>query len=72
MRRRVSAPLAYISALRLLTGTYAYCGTYSVDSIVVQGTQVTSFPLPLGGGAGIYRRLHGHGDPYRNARVNER
>ena len=36
----------YISALLgLLTGTYAYCGTYWVDSKVVRGTQVTFFPL---------------------------
>ena len=31
MRRTISTPLEYISALRLLTGAYAYCGTYWVD-----------------------------------------
>ena len=33
-----------MSAVRLLTGTYAFCGKYWVDSNVEHGTQVTFFP----------------------------
>ena len=47
-KRIVDTPLAYVSATRLLTGTYAYCGTHKVRSKKTPGQEVTFFPYGTG------------------------
>ena len=42
-KRRVETVLEYYSALRTITGLYAYCGTHEVDSRVKEGTKVRFF-----------------------------
>ena len=42
--RTVSTLLEYFSCLRLIMGTYAYCGTHQVESKVAPGTRVVFFP----------------------------
>ena len=42
--RNVSTLLEYFAALRLLMGTYAYCGTHVVESKAEKGTRVLFFP----------------------------
>ena len=42
--KSVRTLLEYFSALRLLMGTYAYCGTDMVDSTECPGTKVQYFP----------------------------
>ena len=44
LSRAVDTPLAYISALRLITGAYAYCGTHEVPSKLHKDTLVRFFP----------------------------
>ena len=41
--RDVNTLLGYVSALRLICGTYAYCGSHVVDSKVSPGTPVIFF-----------------------------
>ena len=53
--RVVSTLLAYFAALRVLLGTYAYCGTHKVESQEKPGAQVE---FSLGGRLGIRGRLH--------------
>ena len=48
--RRVSTVLEYFAALRLLMGTYAYCGTDLVPSQAKPGTMVEYFPWEVAHG----------------------
>ena len=68
MRRTTRTRLEYISALRLLTGTYAYSGMYCVDSKVVQCTQVILF---LGRWRWDVLTKSWNGGTYRHARVRD-
>ena len=50
LRRMIVSILDYFSALRLLMGTYAYCGTDMVPSQVTPGTMVEFFPWEVAHG----------------------
>ena len=43
MKRVIRTTLEYIAALRLLTGTYAYCGTHIVESKLKAGQPTVFF-----------------------------
>ena len=49
-KRKILTILDYFSALRLLMGTYAYCGTDLVPSLAVPGTTVEFFPWEVSHG----------------------
>ena len=43
-KRTVRTVLEYVAALRLLMGTYAFCGTYMVESKAKKGEWVQMMP----------------------------
>ena len=49
-KRKIETILHYFSALRLLMGTYAYCGTDRVPSVAFPGTTVEFFPWEVSHG----------------------
>ena len=54
--RKISSTLEYVSALRVVMGTYAFCGTHKVDSHADPAVKVTYFPWETA--LGVLRRSH--------------
>ena len=48
MRKVVDTTLGYVAALRLIMGTYSYCGSHEVPSKKAKGTNITFFPWGVG------------------------
>ena len=43
-KRTIRTTLEYVAALRLLTGTYAFCGTHPVPSKTIKNAMVLMMP----------------------------